>query len=157
MYSSIILPLFDYADIVYDSASKKYTERLQKIQNRAGRIILNVKPFHHISNREIHHRLEWTSLQLRRSMHINSMVFKSLHNMAPLYLTESFQFCNYSYSLRSKGNVMLPKPKTECCRRMFLYRGSRQYNELPLDIKLINNFNSFCNHLNLRMSHGFDL
>ena len=44
VYNSIILPLFDYADIVYDSASKKYTDRLQKIQNRAGHLIKIFSP-----------------------------------------------------------------------------------------------------------------
>ena len=78
------------------------------------------------------------------------MVYKSLHNLAPPYLEESFKLCEYSYKLRSQGNVVLPKPRTESCRRMFSYRGSRQYNNLPSNIKLSNNFNSFCNLLNKR-------
>ena len=157
VYNSIILPLFDYADVVYDSASKKYINQLQKLQNRAGRIILKVKPLHYTSNKQIHNRLEWMSLQSRRNLHINTIVFKCLHNMAPLYLTESFQFCNYVYNLRSKGNVTIPKPNTESCRRMFLYRGSKKYNEIPSNIKLANNFNTFLRFLLSTTTYGSDL
>ena len=139
VYNSIILPLFDYADIVYDSASKKHTDRLQKLQNRAGRIILNINPYNHISNNDIHVKLGWKSLHSRRKWHLNILVYKSLNNLAPPYLEESFKYCNYPYSLRSQGNIKLPKPKSECCRKMFVYKGSREYNALPLSIKLSNN------------------
>ena len=47
IYRSLILPLFDYGDIIYSSTFMKYTDKLQKLQNRAGRIILKVKPEHH--------------------------------------------------------------------------------------------------------------
>lgn len=147
VYNSIILPLFDYADIVYDSASKKHVDRLQKLQNRAGRIILSVNPYDHISNNEIHGRLGWSLLQSRRKSHLLTMVYKSLHSLAPSYLKDRFNYNNYLYGLRSRGNLALPKPKSESCRRMFLYRGSREFNRLPNNIKLSNSLSVFCKEL----------
>ena len=49
IYRSLILPLFDYGDVIYSSTFKNHTDKLQKLQNRAGRIILKVKPEHHVS------------------------------------------------------------------------------------------------------------
>ena len=129
-------------------ASKNYTDRLQKIQNRAGRLILKINPFNHVSNNDIHVKLGWQSLKSRRKLHLNIMVYKSLHNLAPPYLEESFQYCNYSYSLRSQGNIKIPKPKSECCRRTFIYRGSREYNNLTSTIKLSNSLYTFYKNLN---------
>ena len=64
IYQSIILPNFDYADIVWNSASKSNLEQLQKLQNRAGRIILKVNPQNRISNVYIHDTLKWEILKV---------------------------------------------------------------------------------------------
>ena len=66
LYNSLILPLFDYADLIYDSSNVKYTMQLQKLQNRAGRIILGISPYKHVSSHEIHEILNWESLNTRR-------------------------------------------------------------------------------------------
>ena len=66
IYSSIILPHFDYADVVWQSASKKYLELLQKLQNRAGRVILKISPYSHTSTSHIHDILNWKKLNVRQ-------------------------------------------------------------------------------------------
>ena len=48
IYKIVILPHFDYGDVVWQSASKKYLFPLQKLQNRAGRIVMKVNPFSHV-------------------------------------------------------------------------------------------------------------
>ena len=143
LYNSLILPLFDYADLIYGSSNTKYTMQLQKLQNRAGRTILRISPYKHTSNHVIHQLLNWESLNSRRKKHINSMVFKCLHDLSAPYLKDSFKFISHNYSLRSNGNLSLPKPKTEYCRRMFIYRGSSSYNELPSQPKSCSTLTSF--------------
>ena len=54
------MPQLDYADIVWDGGKKKHVDRLQKLQNRAGRIILKINPHLHTSNHQIHDILGWT-------------------------------------------------------------------------------------------------
>ena len=39
IYKSLILPLFDYCDVIWDNASKGELDHLQKLQNRAYRVI----------------------------------------------------------------------------------------------------------------------
>ena len=148
VYNAIILPIFDYGDVIYGTASAKYTESLQKLQNRACRTILGISPYRHISIRELHARLGWKSLDARRCCHLSSMVFKAIHDLAPLYLKNLFKFCNSIYPLRSDGNLALPRPRTEFCKRTFSYRGSQQFNHLPLDVKLSTSYNSFISKLN---------
>ena len=135
IYRTIILPLFDYADVVYDSSNLKYTDRLQKLQNRAGRIILGINPYKHISNHELHQLLNWESLKSRRVKHTVSLVYKSLNNLSAPYMQNSFQFVSHPYNLRSDGNLSLPKPHTDYCKRMFSYRGASSFNNLPRDAK----------------------
>ena len=121
VYSATILPIFDYGDVLYGTATAKLTDSLQKLQNRAGRIILGVNPYSHTSVREIHARLGWKSLASRRCCHLNTLVYKALNDLAPAYLKESFQFCQNNYLLRSNGNLALPKPRTDYCKRKFSY------------------------------------
>ena len=39
IYNAVIKPLFDYRDVVWSNLNKTLTARLQKLQNRAARII----------------------------------------------------------------------------------------------------------------------
>ena len=39
IHNSLILPLFDYCDIVWDTVGSSLATRLQKLNNRAGRVI----------------------------------------------------------------------------------------------------------------------
>ena len=148
IYRTIILPLFDYADVVFDSSSQKYTDQLQKLQNRAGRIILGIDPYKHISNHAIHQTLNWESLKSRRVKHTLSLAYKSINNLSAPYMQDLFEFISHQYSLRSDGNLVLPKPHTESCKRMFSYRGASYFNDLPRDVKSSHSYKSFLKAVN---------
>ena len=45
LYNSIILPHFDYADIIWGTACEKYVGQLYKLQKRAARILVGAKRF----------------------------------------------------------------------------------------------------------------
>ena len=143
IYSSVILPHFDYADTVWQSASKIHLDQLQKLQNRAGRIILQVKPYEHKSIYQIHDNLKWESLKCRRRRHMYSLLFKSFHELTPEYITQNFVWKENCYGLRSNDTLMLPKPKTNQCKRTFLYRGSVLYNALPLHLRQLGTLSLF--------------
>ena len=42
MYQSLILPSLEYCDVVWGNAANKYLSKLNNLQNKAGKIILNV-------------------------------------------------------------------------------------------------------------------
>ena len=42
-YKTLIMPLFDYGDIIYDGLNQRDNIMLQRLQNSALRIILDVK------------------------------------------------------------------------------------------------------------------
>ena len=71
------------------------------------------------------------------------MIYKILHDMAPDYLKESFVFKSTNYFLRQNENLTLPKPNTDKCKRTFLYRGSKLYNNLLTNIRRSNSLAIF--------------
>ena len=134
IYRTVILPHLDYADIIFQSSSEQLLNQMQKLQNRAGRIILKIKPQYHFSVSSMHEILHWETLKSRQTLHIQNMMFKILNNLTPSYLQENIFYSDKPYHLRH-NNLTLPKPRTNSCKRTFFYRGIKLYNSLPTHIR----------------------
>ena len=147
IYNSFILPLLDYGDIIWDSGKKFQTDRIQKLQNRASRIILSIDAHSHLSNQNLHQILDWDSLFSRRTKHLLLLVYKALNSLSPSYLSELFKIKETAYSLRSEYNLRTQKPRSNYCKRTVSYRGAINFNQLPLNIKQASSLNIFKRNL----------
>ena len=58
--SAMVLPLFDYCDVVWSSCSHNCSDKLLKLHNRLARLILNAHPRTHIS--DLQRALSWSPL-----------------------------------------------------------------------------------------------
>ena len=85
---SVFRPYFDYCCEVWDVFSETQSKRLQKLQNRAARIIMNM------SNDTDHSvalkALGWKTLKVERKTAKAKMMYKLLNNMGPQSLTNVF-------------------------------------------------------------------
>lgn len=147
IFNSLIKPLFEYCDIVLDNMPITGSTRLQKLQNRAARVI--TKQGYDTRSVDIRNQLNWKTLSDQRKDHMLIMVFKLLNNLAPSYLRDHFETSeNNNYSLRGRKMMcVLPKPRTEFLRRSFAFSGAKIWNELPESIRCIDNLNTFKSHL----------
>ena len=94
--------------------------RLQKLQNRAARVIMN---FSNISGPEAIKALGWENLETRRAKSKAKTMYKVLNNLAPSSLEELFERKRNitKYDLRgSSTSLQLPQPKTEKLKKTFL-------------------------------------
>ncbi len=73
----LILPIFDYCDVVYMSASKNVLAPLTKVYNRICRFILNCP--YHIHHCLMYQSLHFSSLHTRRQMHWFQFIFKCIY------------------------------------------------------------------------------
>ena len=149
VYNTIVQPIFDYADVAYSELPAGWSENLQRLQNRAARIILQRE-----SSKNTFHVLNWVDLSTRRKIHKCILVFKCLNNLVPEYLSEYFtrNYNIHSYNTRRKNDLHLPKPNLSLGRKTFRYSGSLLYNALPDRIK---NAVSLFNFKNLIQKHSF--
>ena len=87
IYNALIQPHLDYCCEVWDVIGKTLSDRLQKLQNRAARIIMNFK---NVSGQSLLARnsLGWITLEERRLM------YKSMNKLAPQRLSNYFQNSN---------------------------------------------------------------
>ena len=144
IYKALVQPYFDYCSSVWGSIGVCQSERLQKLQNRAARLItfsdLNVRSSILLGD------LGWDCLEQRCSKQLAINLFKALHNLSPIRLTSIFKTTSsvHSHNLRnSKYNLFVPRPSTEAGKRSFQYRGSVLWNSLPLSAKTQPTLGSF--------------
>ena len=95
----------------------------------------------------MHGILNWKLLERRRQKHLSVLTYKILHDMSPIYLKDKFAYRVSNYQLRGTDLLALPKPKTNNCKRTFLYRASILYNEFPLAIRQSTSLLEFSRHM----------
>ena len=149
VYNALIQPYFDYCCEVWDTLNKGLSERLQKFQNRAARLIMNLKNEH---GQSILARksLGWVTLEERRAQMKARLMYKTVNGLAPQRLCEAFQNLNtiHDHNLRgSSTRFYIPRPKTESLKKSFQYSGAKLWNQIPEEIRNSVSYNSFCKKL----------
>ena len=76
----------DYCNSLLYGLPKKSLDRLQRVQNMAARLITGTKITDHIT--PVLHGLHWLPINQRIEFKIMTLTFKSLHDLAPQYLTK---------------------------------------------------------------------
>ena len=82
VYNSLIQPHFDYCCEVWDTLGQGLSDRIQKLQNRAARLIMNFKNEHGQSILACN-SLGWISLQERRAQMKARLMYKTVNGLAP--------------------------------------------------------------------------
>ena len=88
IYNALIMPHFDYCSPVWDCLNGYLSDKLQKLQNRAARVITKL-PFDTSSNHLLS-TLDWKRLSLRRKKQKALMMYKTINNLGPEYLQSLF-------------------------------------------------------------------
>ena len=153
IYNAIIRPYFDYCCEVWDVFGETQSKRLQKLQNRAARIILN------LSN-DVHHTialhaLGWEPLQTERKKAKAKMMYKVLNKTGPKSLTNLFSYKGEktNYHLRDiSSSLCLPKPRTNNMKKSFMYDGAHLWNSIPKEIRESKSLSSFRNKIAAHIS-----
>ena len=137
IYNALILPHFDYCSPVWDGMSVCLSDKLQKLQNRAARVITQ-SPFDTSSNLLLA-MLRWEKLSLRRKKQKALIMYKTLNELAPDYLQCLFTERHVNdYNRRNlEGKLSLPNPNTNYLKRSFCYSGACLWNNLPQDLKSV--------------------
>ena len=136
-YNALVLPHFDYCCEVWDTINLTLCNRLQKLQNRAARIIVGRINKHGLSELALV-ELNWKTLSERRAQFVASQMYKITHDQAPKRLSNIFHETPSSrhYNLRgSSTKLCLPQPKTDYLKKSLNYRGAKLWNSLSDDIR----------------------
>ena len=123
IYQALILPQFDYCSPVWDELSVTLSDKLQKLQNRAARVI--TRSSYDTSASILLNRLNWHNLYTRRKKLKATLMFKIIKGLSPEHLQDLFSIRSTKYNLRdSEIKLNLPKPRTNYCKRALGYSGA---------------------------------
>ena len=135
---SLIQSQFDYCITVWGACSQYLIDNLQRLQNRAARIITNNYDYS-ISPVTIVKSLNWMTIEKRCSYFTAITVFKCLNKEAPTKLSQMFNFVKDTHNVNTQSSINnvlhLPKPNTEIFKSSLRYRGSQLWNNLPMLVK----------------------
>ena len=133
IYNALIQSQFDYCNIVWVNCGKTLFDRPQKLQNRAARV-LTFSRYDADANR-LFRQLNWKDLSTQFQIQKALMVYKSLNDLVPGYLSSKFvKRYETRYSLRDSVNkpmFIVPFPQTNFMKNSFSYSGAVLLNSLP--------------------------
>ena len=144
IYNSLAQPFFDYCSIVWDSLGKGLGQKIQRLQNRAARII--TESDYNIRSSDILTSLNWTNLETRRTQQFKTFMYKTVNNMVPSYLSGKFTSTSmiHEHSLRgSNHKLFVPRPLTESLKKSFSYRGAPLWNDIPVELTRVQSVAEF--------------
>ena len=127
----------DYYNFVWGNCGRTLRNKVQKLQNKAARVLT-------YSNCDIDagHLFKlpgWKSprenLAQQQQTLRATMVYRSLHGLAPNHLSSKFERREIAYNLRDPKHDKLnvPLSRTNFCKNSFSYRGAILWNSFPRD------------------------
>jgi len=145
---SLVLSRLDYGNSLLIGTTDSNKTKLQKIQNRAVRVIFGLKRRDHITPHL--KRLHWLPLRERLNFKLLTMMFQCIKKTAPKYIRDDIHL--YSsvqtapYSLRSGNDTtMLFIPDTDSTAADYAFQvyGPRLWNTIPMHIREAPTFGRF--------------
>ena len=145
LYFPFLQSNVDYCLTIWGHSANKYIQQIQKLQNRAARIITN-NFNREISSTSLCSKLGWMSVNQRLRYLTGCFMFKCLHdNNSIVNFAKASQHHNYVTRFASNGKLTLLKPHTSYYKNSISYYGPFLWNSIPNFIRNIANIQSFKN------------
>ena len=144
LYTGIVEPHFRCCCSVWGCAGSTEINQLQKLQNRAARIITNSSS--DTPSRPLIVELGWKTIEEFIDNESKTMVFMSLNDLAPQYLCNLFtrNSARSFHNLRStETDLRLPKKNSANGQKCFSFLGAGLWNNLPAESKTVSSLNGF--------------
>ena len=141
---SFVTTHMDFCNALLYGCPKNITNKFQKLQNCAARVLKNRPRFDHIT--PVLKELHWLPITSRIQYKIALLTFKCLHKQAPEYLVGLIEKYEPTRNLRSSSSNLLRLPKTNTKTfgtRAFTYAAPFVWNNLPDIVKNQENIDQF--------------
>ena len=142
IYRSLVESHFRYGNIMWGTCGEVLLTKLQKMQNRAARII--TKSDYDTDAGPLIDKLGWKTIRELNNNDAAVMMFKILSNMAPPYLTGMFQPLRELHEIMlrdTNSNLRLPRMSTNMGQRASLNMALTSGTKLNKTIRREPHFN----------------
>ena len=131
-YNSYILPHMNYCCTVWGECSAAQQKRLLKLQKKGARLIIDTD--FSTPSQTLFTKLKWLPFPKYVRYRQAIIVYKSLHDLCPLYMNDMFSYIqgSHDYNTRHASSSLLAIPKTHKSvgQKAFTYAGAKVWNSL---------------------------
>ena len=134
LYNTLIVPIFNYADIIWGGCSKTQLRRIQVSQNFAARSILGRSKYD--SGKKALKELKLLDLDKRRVVHESVFAHKGLCGKLPISIQNRYSKYKSKISTRkSKYNKLnIPQHNLTKFKKSPIYRTITSWNKAPKNL-----------------------
>ena len=142
--NALIQPHFDYASLAwYPNLTQTLSIKLQRTQNKCIRFCLNLDNMAHLDKEEFKD-INWLPVKERVNQRICVTAFNFFKRTSPAYMSDIFKHDNNARTTRNSENrFLVPLRRTNVGQNSLSYLGPKLWNNLPNDLKLSKNRNTF--------------
>ena len=137
IYKSFILPIIEYGNVIYRTANKKNLEKIQRVQNQALKLCLNLDK--DTPTALVHKAANLNTLEERREK--ATIKFMLTHTKMKKFLDQNDYNINRRSTTVPKLNI--PSYKSTLAKKAISYSGSKLWNNLKYEIKEITDKKKF--------------
>ena len=142
LYTTMIRPVLEYGDLIYDNAPNHLLRLIDQTQRRAALICTGA--YRHTETTTLLRELSWQPLQDRRRGHKLITFYKIYHKIYPNYLHKLIPPANVNnYNLRTKREFKLPTNRLQSCHSSYFPTTAKVWNDLPPPTKNVINITQF--------------
>jgi len=122
--------------------------RLQRVQNTAARLVLDVPVPYGSRSHPLLRELHWLPIESRIKFKLCVLMYPVCHGTAPLYLCELRKPCTDSrLRSKSKGDFSTPRTRLRFPDKAFAVSAPSAWNSLPIEIPDCSSEATFYKHL----------
>lgn len=135
VFNTIVFPHFTFCSTILYLLNKGEIERLQKLQNRAMRVILSCSRY--TSVRSMLQQLCWLPVKKYLSWSVLLFIYKVKSGQAPAYLVSKVTYVDqvHRYETRQQNDFFVVSRGTKSAENSIFNRGLKMFNALPRDVK----------------------
>ena len=128
--NSLMLPYFDYLDIIWNKTTKTNLNELDILYKRIAKIALDYDKMER--SKKVYLDMKWLPLHLRRQLHMSTYMYKIINGMSPPQIREKFVYISGGSRNAEGCNLYTNKSRSH---KQFYYLGAKCWNVLPQEIR----------------------
>lgn len=143
IYYATIKTHFDYCSTIYINCKKEQMYEMQKVQNRALRIILKCE--YRTPRKFMLEALGWLSVSQNVKLNVLILIYKIENDLVSSDFKRFLNHVHESHNrnLRNINEFRTPNFRYESTRKSIFYSGVKMFNELPQHIKASGSITKF--------------
>ena len=141
-YTSLVRSILEYSSTVWDPFYQKDIDRLERVQRRAARFVLNdYKPLSSVTSMVC--QLGWKPLAEKRREHRLSVLYKIINGLVAIPADTHLHFNTRNTRISNSKSLKLPICTTDTFKHYIFPATIRDWNLLPDDIVNYKNLSPF--------------